>query len=106
MNKVKMKRIITYKIPEDMNLYNFCNGPIICPEKVIIDPEKLIKVEPRMIREDFREPKHPDPKLHQSVSFLKSAVRISGYVALFWSISLGAIILIISEAIGIVEELV
>jgi hypothetical protein len=49
---------------------------------------------------------HPDPKLHQSVSFLKSAVRIFGYVALFWSISLGAIILIISEAIGILEELV
>jgi hypothetical protein len=50
--------------------------------------------------------KHPDPKLHQLVSFLKSAVRISGYVALFWSIGLGATILILSEIIGIVEELV
>ena len=49
---------------------------------------------------------HPDPKLHQQVSFLKSAVRISGYVALFWSVSLGAIILILSELVGIVEELV
>jgi hypothetical protein len=49
---------------------------------------------------------HPDPKLHQLVSFLKSAVRISGYVALFWSVGLGATILIISELIGIVEELV
>ncbi len=49
---------------------------------------------------------HPDPKLHQQVSFLKSAVRISGYVALFWSIGLGAVILILSELIGIVEELV
>jgi hypothetical protein len=48
----------------------------------------------------------PDPKLHQSISFLKSAVRISGYVALFWSFSLGAIILIISELVGIIEELV
>ena len=48
----------------------------------------------------------PNPKLHQSISFLKSAVRISGYVALFWSLSLGAIILIISELVGIVEELV
>ena len=106
MNKVKMKRIITYKIPEDMNLYNFCNGPIICPEKVIIDPEKLIKVEPRMIREDFREPKHPDPKMHQNISFLKSAVRLSGYGALMYDIGLGVIILIISEVIGIIEELV
>jgi len=49
---------------------------------------------------------HPDPKLHQHVSFLKSAVRISGYVALFWSVGLGAVILILSELIGIVEELV
>jgi hypothetical protein len=49
---------------------------------------------------------HPDPKLHQSISFLKSAVRISGYVALFWSVSLGAIVLILSELVGIVEELV
>jgi len=48
----------------------------------------------------------PDPKLHQSVSFLKSAVRISGYIALFWSIGLGAVILIISELVGIIEELV
>ena len=48
----------------------------------------------------------PDPKLHQSISFLKSAVRISGYVALLWSISLGAFILILSELVGIVEELV
>jgi hypothetical protein len=50
--------------------------------------------------------KHPDPKMHQLVSFLKSAVRISGYVALFWSVGLAAVILIISELIGIVEELV
>ena len=49
---------------------------------------------------------HPDPKLHQQISFLKSAVRISGYVALFWSVGLGAVILILSELIGIVEELV
>ena len=48
----------------------------------------------------------PDPRLHQLVSFLKSAVRISGYVALFWSVGLGAIILILSELVGIVEELV
>ena len=53
-----------------------------------------------------QDPGQPDPKLHQSISFLKSAVRISGYVALFWSLSLGAIILIISELIGIIEELV
>jgi hypothetical protein len=50
--------------------------------------------------------KHPDPKLHQSVSFLKSAVRLTGYGALLYSIGLGVVILIISEVIGILEELV
>ena len=50
--------------------------------------------------------KHPDPKLHQLVSFLKSAVRISGYGALMYSIGLGVFILILSELIGIIEELV
>ena len=65
--------------------------------------KKCGKVEPKMIKEDFHQ---PDPKLHQLVSFLKSAVRISGYVALFWSVGLGAVILILSELVGIVEELV
>jgi len=48
----------------------------------------------------------PDPKKHQLISFLKSAVRITGYVALPFGISLGVIILVISELIGIIEELV
>jgi hypothetical protein len=48
----------------------------------------------------------PDPKLHQTISFLKSTVRISGYGALMYSISLGVFVLIISEVIGILEELV
>ena len=48
----------------------------------------------------------PDPKLHQLVSFLKSAVRISGYLALPFSIGLGVTILVLSELIGIIEELV
>ena len=48
----------------------------------------------------------PDPKQHQLVSFLKSAVRISGYLALPFGIGLGVTILVISELIGIIEELV
>jgi hypothetical protein len=48
----------------------------------------------------------PDPIKHQIISFLKSGVRITGYVALLYSLSLGIFILIISEAIGILEELV
>jgi len=48
----------------------------------------------------------PDPKKHQLISFLKSAVRITGYVALTFGIGLGVTILVISELIGIIEELV
>ena len=48
----------------------------------------------------------PDPKLHQTISFLKSAVRLTGYGALMYSTGLGVLILIISELIGVIEELV
>jgi hypothetical protein len=50
--------------------------------------------------------KLPDPKNHQLISFLKSAVRISGYLLLPYSITVSVIVLVISELIGIVEELV
>ena len=48
----------------------------------------------------------PDPKLHQQISFIKSGIRILGYAALWWSIDIAAILLILSEVVGIKEELV
>ena len=50
--------------------------------------------------------KQPDPKLHQLLSFIKSAISIVGYVLLAISIISAAIVLILSEVIGIIEELV
>ena len=50
--------------------------------------------------------KQPDPKLHQQVSFLKSAVRIVGYILLPFSITTAMLALVLSEVIGIFEELV
>jgi hypothetical protein len=50
--------------------------------------------------------KIPDPKLHQQISFIKSGIRILGYAALWWSIDIAAILLILSEIVGIGEELV
>ena len=50
--------------------------------------------------------KVPDPKLHQQISFIKSGIRILGYAALWWSIDIAAILLILSEIVGIGEELV
>lgn len=52
---------------------------------------------------------HPDPKKHQLVSFIKSGIRILGYVLLLpvggWVTAAG-VVLVVSEAIGIYEELV
>jgi hypothetical protein len=51
--------------------------------------------------------KLPDPKLHQKVSFIKSAIRLGacafGFFGLF---ELGFIILFLAEIVGIGEELV
>ena len=56
------------------------------------------------------EMKHPDPKKHLVVSLMKSGIRIIGYLLLFgipssWAYG-AAIVLIASEVVGIVEELV
>ena len=50
--------------------------------------------------------KIPDPKLHQKISFIKSGVRMLGYIFLPIDLFTSAIILILSEVIGIYEELV
>ena len=55
--------------------------------------------------------KHPDPKKHQLISFVKSAWRIIAGVALcFYSTDLWILLagasLVIAEALGILEELV
>ena len=48
----------------------------------------------------------PDARKHQIISFVKSGIRILGYV--FIPIDLGAavVLLVVSEAVGILEELV
>ena len=50
--------------------------------------------------------KLPDPKLHLLMSFIKSAIRIVGYVLIPINILSAAIVLVLSEIIGIIEELV
>jgi hypothetical protein len=62
------------------------------------EPNKKLNIE------DF---KHmPNQKWHKYVSFLKSGVRILGYAFLPFNLVVATIILIFSEIIGIVEELV
>lgn len=49
---------------------------------------------------------HPDPNKHQKISFAKSALRITGYLALLVNPLAAVAFLVISEALGILEELV
>ena len=55
---------------------------------------------------------HPDAKKHQLVSFIKSGVRLLGYTLMSLIaidpdyVFASAVVLFISEVIGIVEELV
>ena len=48
----------------------------------------------------------PDARKHQIISFIKSGVRILGYGFLPINLYTATIILILSEVIGIFEELV
>ena len=49
---------------------------------------------------------HPDAYKHQILSFIKSGIRIIGYVAIPFNIPLAVVLLVGSEAVGIWEELV
>ena len=49
---------------------------------------------------------HPDAKKHQLVSFIKSGIRILGYCLIPFNLVIATIILVLSELIGILEELV
>ena len=48
----------------------------------------------------------PDAKKHQQISFVKSGIRILGYMFIPWNIGVAVTLLVVSEAVGIVEELV
>ena len=50
--------------------------------------------------------KIPDPHLHQLISFIKSGIRIVGYALIPFSLAWATVLLILSEVIGIIEELV
>ena len=67
------------------------------------NPEKVIKTNPKLVKENFNT---PDPKKHQQISFIKSAIRITGYALLPFDLTIACIILVFSELVGILEELV
>ena len=48
----------------------------------------------------------PDAYWHQKISFVKSALRLAGYGLLLYSLPIAVGVLILSEVISIIEELV
>ena len=48
----------------------------------------------------------PDARKHQLISFIKSGIRIGGYVLIPFNLVWATIFLILSEIVGIIEELV
>ena len=49
---------------------------------------------------------YTDAKKHQIVSFIKSGIRILGYILIPFNLFWAAGILVLSEVVGIIEELV
>ena len=48
----------------------------------------------------------PDEKWHRRISFLKSGIRIVGYVFIPFNLIAATALLVVSEVVGIIEELV
>ena len=48
----------------------------------------------------------PDAKKHQQISFVKSGIRILGYIFIPFNIDVAVTLLVVSEAVGILEEMV
>ncbi len=43
-------------------------------------------------------------ELHRRISYWKSVLRLAGYGSLIWNLTYGVVLLIISEVLGIAEE--
>ena len=50
--------------------------------------------------------KLPDPKKHQLISFVKSGIRIIGYMLIPFDLGAAVVLLVVSEAVGVLEEMV
>jgi|TARA_R110001606_G_scaffold380367_1_gene540862 hypothetical protein len=58
------------------------------------------------LQNDNKKQELPDAKKHQQISFIKSSIRIVGYILIPVDFISASLVLIISEVVGIYEELV
>ena len=78
----------------------------IFKQNMEIDKNKVIKTNPIMVKEGVDLINMPNQYWHRIISFVKSGVRLIGYAFIPFDLMVATMILIISEVIGIVEELV
>lgn len=45
-----------------------------------------------------------DLDYHTKMSYIKSGIRITGYIGLMFNVFVGALVLIVAEVVGILEE--
>lgn len=67
---------------------------------------KIMEANNTITTKDKNIEKMPNQKWHQIISFIKSGIRIIGYVLIPFDLIVAASVLVFSEIIGIVEELV
>jgi len=80
-------------------------NPLIEEKKeYLYDIKEYIKKNP--ITNDKDLDKMPNQKWHQIVSFIKSGVRIVGYCFIPFNLVVATVLLVFSEVIGIIEEMV
>lgn len=53
-----------------------------------------------------KEQEHPDARKHLIVSLVKSNIRIAGYCLILFNLEVAVAVLVLSELVGIIEELV
>ena len=59
------------------------------------------------IQSDYKKKQElPDARKHQIISFVKSGIRIIGYMFIPFNISVAVTLLVVSEVVGILEEMV
>ena len=99
--------ILTRDIINKIKLNNMKNVPTHDPQTGEINPyyEELTEKKNPLTKDKDLD-KMPNQKWHQIVSFIKSGVRIIGYCLIPYNLLIAAIVLVISEVIGIIEELV
>ena len=69
-----------------------------------VNPDKVFKIQEGL---QIKGQKIPDPKLHQRISFIKSAIRLGACAfGFFGMFEIGFIGLFLAEIVGIGEELV